>query len=336
VNSLCVTKTMPIKKVIIHIGTYKTGSSSIQNTLARITGGEILYPLAGCQLNEPDVGVRHSLLAYWHNSPGRHGDWQSCVDNLLDELLRSNRNIAVLSCEGWCRQSTHQGLLALVERLRIAGLGDIEGVCYLRDVGDYARSVYREFCRRRGNRLIFQDFVVRNRGLWDYEGLIRRMKSVAPFSFFSYESQRDVVVHFLETIGAAPPLKSERSNSNPGMDCIGAEICRIANDISLPTGLISVAMTCIGAPFMAHEHIDVRAFGGGVAYAFAPPVAHRMAAPAAVSSLSQPIEAVSPQIRDWLSKSAFLSGVTLENYLRNSCRLRFEWIDTDSNTCAAV
>jgi hypothetical protein len=51
------------KKLIIHCGTYKTGSSSLQNYLYE-TGenSQFSYAKSGLFTKEPEVGFRHSDL----------------------------------------------------------------------------------------------------------------------------------------------------------------------------------------------------------------------------------------------------------------------------------
>ncbi len=59
-------------KIIFHLGTFKTGSSSIQNTLwanrKLLRKQGILYPKTGLKKSEAETGIRHSPLAYKHKS----------------------------------------------------------------------------------------------------------------------------------------------------------------------------------------------------------------------------------------------------------------------------
>src|SRR5690554_1913694 len=110
--------------VWVHCGTYKTGSSSIQNGAygARedLSRYGWLYPLSGLVVSEPDVGFRHAQFVYKFN---KKEAWEKEVRSLLDELdVGPGYTNVLLSSEAWSRPRLLESLESLVRRLRSAGI----------------------------------------------------------------------------------------------------------------------------------------------------------------------------------------------------------------------
>lgn len=221
------------KKVFIHLGTFKTGTSSIQNFLyqrsTELLEEGVLYPQAGLYHSEPEVGIRHACLVY---GDGGKRNLQEYHASLVGEVLTSPAPVSVLSCEAWSRPSEHKGLLALCEMLRGKGI-EVCGVLYLRNYYDYVRSYYREFCLRRGNHLNFDDFYrVWRRGALSYLNICSQLTSIfdGNLSIRPYFRGLDVVKDFLSLLDVPlDKVPAVRKTSNPGGGAQLAEISRWVN-----------------------------------------------------------------------------------------------------------
>ncbi|UHQ55861.1 hypothetical protein [Microbulbifer sp. YPW16] len=221
------------KKVFIHVGTFKTGTSSIQNFLYQrsqeLLEEGVLYPGAGLYYSEPDVGIRHACLVY---GDGRKRNLDKYHTNLVHEILASPAPVSVLSCEAWSRPSEHKGLLTLCDMLRAQGV-EVCGVLYLRNYYDYVRSYYREFCLRRGNHLKFDEFYpVWRGGALSYLNICSQLTSIfnGKLCIRHYYRGLDVVQDLLSLIDIPhDKIPAVKKTSNPGGGAVLAEISRWAN-----------------------------------------------------------------------------------------------------------
>lgn len=221
-------------EVVIHVGTYKTGTTAIQNHLYHTnlltsrgvlypgTGG-ILYPSTGLNTNEPDCGIRHDTLCY-----------ALCDDKLRDATaLRLVHEITayqktyyikrvILSCESWSRNRARetQSLQTLVNVL--SSLYDVRIVCCLRNFPSYCVSLYREMCRRRGNALPFAEWFEAEIETGHYLYLAKRLTRIAPTKFVL--GAQSVLI---ELTGVACDLPQE----NPSLSCTQAEVARRLNAV---------------------------------------------------------------------------------------------------------
>lgn len=225
-------------RVVFHLGTFKTGTSSIQAALASLPRESgILYPRAGLRTDEPETGIRHSTLCYAYR-PGKIASWERLVDRLVSEIRDANAPLVVLSGEPWSRMLSHEGLSRLVTRLRAELDAEVEGVCYFRNRFGYARSLYREFTRRRGNPRRSTAYLRNTRDMFDYLEIARSFNVIfsGNMRYFVAERIDDAVVHFFNLLGArydGPPIQVNR-----GYSAIEAEVSRIGNELGVDTSLL--------------------------------------------------------------------------------------------------
>lgn len=144
----------------IHVGTHKTGTTSIQVFLAsnreRFFAHGVFSPIAGSE-RDPGVACHHELareLKQSEHTESKH----SVLDAVADELRRSNARVACLSSEDltflWDRPAA---LIRLREAVCAAGF-EPRIVMYLRPQAQYCTAVYAENVRH-GYRTAFADFL---------------------------------------------------------------------------------------------------------------------------------------------------------------------------------
>lgn len=226
-------------RIVFHLGTFKTGTSSIQAALASLSSQSgVLYPRTGLRTDEPETGIRHSTLCYSYK-PEKMAAWERMVDRLIEEIRQASPRIVVLSAEPWSRLLSHQGLARLVARLRSELAADVEGVCYFRNRFGYARSLYREFTRRRGNVRRSVPYLRNTRDMFDYLSIARSFNQVFANNVAYFVSERidDSVSHFFDLLGErydGPVIKV-----NSGFSAVEVEACRIANELGVDTSVVS-------------------------------------------------------------------------------------------------
>jgi hypothetical protein len=87
-------------RVFIHSGSYKTGSSSIQNFLYKnsneLKSNGVLFPETGLMLDKPEVGQRYWHFVYDFNQKEL---WDSTFNKLIHEISASKCHTVILSAE---------------------------------------------------------------------------------------------------------------------------------------------------------------------------------------------------------------------------------------------
>ncbi|WP_201616734.1 hypothetical protein [Psychrobacter immobilis] len=218
------------KKLIIHCGTYKTGSSSLQNYLSNDLSNSFKYAESGLFTKEPEVGIRHSLLVY-------SSDWQLYCDELIKEILDTDVPI-VISSEAYSRSGSVDKLSYLVGSCKDKGI-IVKGLIYIRNYFDYIRSFYREMTQRRGNMRTPEDFFgIYHRGVFDYKLMASNFSKVFGtdcIDFVAYKKGIDVISIFYDLCGfdyldsAQEPIVK----SNQSITALETEVIRVLNSRDL-------------------------------------------------------------------------------------------------------
>lgn len=222
------------KKIFIHVGTFKTGTSSIQLALleaSMLPDPPFTFPETGRISDEPEVGYRHTKLWLRHQRETMDA-WEDLVNRLLQEINQSQNHVVFLSAEGWARLSNLPALQALVERLRLAGHG-VYGVCFFRNIYSYARSVYREFVLRRDLKSSFSAFVT-DRSLFDYPALAVQLRNIfgPDMVFTAFHKNIDAVSEFFRVTTGVVPAATRGSRINLlSVSAAGTEFLRVLNEI---------------------------------------------------------------------------------------------------------
>lgn len=125
----------------LHIGTHKTGTTSIQVALSKhrdqLAVRDFLYPRSG--IPEPHFG-HHDIAGEIYNGPSNLADCEN-INALLDEIRSTDRDV-ILSAEGFGFAIHHrERFAAFLQRLR-QFTPRIVFVVYFRDQVSYTRSLY--------------------------------------------------------------------------------------------------------------------------------------------------------------------------------------------------
>lgn len=136
-----------MSKVILHIGTHKTATTTIQNTLAHnaplLAQHGVVYP----RLKR--APGHHGLVPEWPAMPKAYQLPDGPLDSLkalADEYAQTDQTL-VLSSEEFSRAASleHMGTLREI----LSGFDQIEVICVLRTQWQYLQSIYLEMSKKR-------------------------------------------------------------------------------------------------------------------------------------------------------------------------------------------
>lgn len=130
------------KKLVLHIGTHKTGTTYIQNVLARnaarLLQAGILYPKSG-QIHNAHFKLCWKL---------RHPDFKDAAldaipewRGLMDEIRTSTADIAIVSAEEFAFSITPKRLADLKAHF------DVQIICFVRSPDTFVQSFYNQFVK---------------------------------------------------------------------------------------------------------------------------------------------------------------------------------------------
>lgn len=235
-------------QAILHLGTYKTGSSSLQNLLfdnrEHLISHGILYPLTGLVM-ERHIGFRHTRLIFDHIN----GKNQACPPALRQEISQSGCRKTILSSEAWANPSHLNHLSMFVESLKDMGLSDIQCIAFLRNIVQYKISLYREFTINQKNVLSYRDFSQRAKGIYNLLFISQAFKAINGdhVTLMAFDSVGDVRDAFFGAIGEAQIqaglAETELANVKK-TDALDVEVIRCANQLKIPPDLaLRVAKT---------------------------------------------------------------------------------------------
>lgn len=138
-----------MSKVVIHIGTHKTATTSIQNVFW--SNREVLaqHGLVYPDINNKDAG-HHGLVFYWHNIPERYQIPNGSRAGLkeISDAYAGQDTTVFLSSEEFSRigATSENNFIELREML--SGFDEIEVICVLRTQWQFLQSVYMEIAKK--------------------------------------------------------------------------------------------------------------------------------------------------------------------------------------------
>lgn len=232
------------KKLILHIGVHKTGTTSIQRFLSRnsqaLRRQGILYTESGRPLTYPDG---HHQLAW--ALLGRNGVRDlACWSDVLAEFRASDCPVALLSSEGLCTLRDRQ----VAKLAALVGGFDVRVIMYVRDPVSYMIASYKmgiilsnrteslgEFVRREIHRCDFR----RSHGTWC------RHFGAGSVLLLSYEAAArgaGLIPHFLAQLAldpaAFPAHKDDYANRSPSDQVV--QMVRFLNGLQAQPRLAAI------------------------------------------------------------------------------------------------
>ena len=145
------------KKLFLHIGTHKTGTTALQTFLMvnkqLLREHGVLMPVSGCI--GPYSG--HHNIAWELNNDHRFQSDYGTLDDLCAEISESDCHTVVISSEDFeSLYSIPEALVTLKRRLNDVGC-QVEVIIFFRELGGYITSLYAELLKH-GLDLTFRAF----------------------------------------------------------------------------------------------------------------------------------------------------------------------------------
>lgn len=210
-----------MKKVVVHIGTHKTGTTSIQEALEkgrnRLADRSVWYARTD---REPHAHLpKHSSLTHALRGKGARSAAHE-LSLILDEFEKSNCDTLVLSAEG----------LSELKKVHLAPLRElasdfrVHAVCLFRRPDLFVEALWNQFCREGREKRTIREFA-RAKGVrarLQYATLLDKWSEFATVRAADFETARRTgVLHlFAELAGIDVPAGDDpHGNPSPSMNC---------------------------------------------------------------------------------------------------------------------
>lgn len=257
-------------KFIFHLGTYKTGTSSLQNFLYahrdQLAARGICYPSTG--LVESDkLGYRHRRIIEAINHRGQ----TNLLRKAMEEADAMGCQTVFLSCEAWSHPTNLSALTTAVHALKDFGVSRVEALVTFRNVVSYQVSHYREFTLNQRNVVPYADYGAARRPWINYVFLLQNFRTLFQdrLHVLHYESVGDSRVDILRTLGLEALTKGlslpERANVK-SLGALDVEAVRVAQELGFARSVGESALAALlqKNPSYARENWTER-FEGDVA-----------------------------------------------------------------------
>ncbi|MEP0699714.1 MAG: hypothetical protein ABJC67_00130, partial [Lentilitoribacter sp.] len=254
-------------RLIFHLGTYKTGTSSFQDMLFNnrkiLKKNNIIHPQTGIT-NEKKLGHRHTPLIMNFLS----GKNDACPNALLDELNASKAKTAIISSEAWSHPLHLSHLTRLVAVLNEHGYRDCSGFLVLRNLTRYQVSHYREYTVNRNNSQTYREYLRKRSGTFDYLLLARSFRSIFGSRFYTlpFDTSNDITSDLLVAMGLGrvynKMVQTPRSNVK-SIGTLEVEAMRCANLMKRPKaeGLLALSSIISEDPTLETDLFTERFIG---------------------------------------------------------------------------
>lgn len=238
-------------RALLHLGTYKTGSSSIQNLLYgqrdRLAGMGVLYPETGL-IRSQKIGHRHTGLIFDY----LQGKAAVLPGALRDEIAAAGCDTVVFSSEAWSNPRHFSHLSQFHTALRDLGFREISGLLFFRNIVAYHVSHFREYTLNQRNAQPYREYIRKPVGLFDYLMLLRMMRGIfgEALQVVDLASVGDARRPLLAQLGIADPeallARQERANVK-SETALEVEAIRCANALGLGAGAARSTLTHLAA-----------------------------------------------------------------------------------------
>lgn len=198
-------------KLIIHIGTFKTGTTALQKYLAGrrerlLSESGLIFPRAG----EIPAGGHHNLVyevtGSWKHVPDRGG-----FKELEREILEGSPKAVLVSAENLSSYAVGNPVVAprFGEFARHMGM-PVQVVCYVRPQWEYIDSYYSQGVKSGYTTCSFQSFVNSALGeaIYDYEQVVAPWESVAERIMVRPYPGRELIPDMCRVLGISEPIDS--------------------------------------------------------------------------------------------------------------------------------
>jgi len=208
-----------MRRAIIHIGSSKAGSTSIQHALysnrLQLLEHGFYYPKTGVFAGFGHANVGRDIVgaADFRSNKGTFAE-------LLKEIASNDHQTIVLSTETLIRANA-DARHKLITGFHEAGIQEVSVIVYVREQAAMVHSLYGELVRNGNFRATFQEFAIRqiNRPFYDYTRLLDQLRgqygvdNVIMVPFDVAHLSGDLISDYLERIGYP-----NASNFAPGLN----------------------------------------------------------------------------------------------------------------------
>lgn len=242
------------KKIYIHAGTHKTGSTYLQETLyanrALLRENGVLYPETGLGIQHKHNRHAHRQIAF---SLSKEDDTaENLFEPIIQELLRTDDlHTAIISYEGFCMPKHTKSMHKILKSFDEV---DLHIIFVFRPHVDFAISLFREICQNLKYRPSFYQFYKQalsaDHGwpwLLNYHAILQKWHEFIPknkIHILAYSQIKNDLCHnFLKGIGIDVKMEPLKNNQrNPTLSAPLAELMRVLN-------------------FSDWKHVKLQAFG---------------------------------------------------------------------------
>ncbi|NQZ04540.1 hypothetical protein [Idiomarina sp.] len=219
-------------KFTLHLGAFKTGTSSLQSALfnnrSELLEYGILYPKTGISGKATSIGHRHSKFAYGTN---QSESYRELLNQLDTEIMGHSVNHCIMSSEAFSLPAKIPSLNLLVSHLNNHYDGTVFGIIYLRNVCRYTIALYREWVRRWGETRRYNEFVSHRAWAFDFVSLLEKMSNIfdSKLEVASYQEVDDIVDDFCERVNISNIMTRSISKKNKTLNALDIEVIRQLN-----------------------------------------------------------------------------------------------------------
>jgi len=204
-----------IRRIILHIGRHKSGTSALQHFLTShrdfLNLQGILYPRSGTGQNSI---AHHNLARICQHGELNGLDLTQLISTLSWEI-RPHHHTLIVSSEEFQNLSRMSGIRQFVRSFPGA---EVDVVCYVREYVDYLMSSYRQAVQNQGKFQTFDQFCQYR---YPSRGFIRRWRSIGKINFGWFHPNllegQDIVRDFFSKTDIELPEAYENQQRNPSL-----------------------------------------------------------------------------------------------------------------------
>ncbi|MEP1553265.1 MAG: hypothetical protein ABJJ44_19550 [Paraglaciecola sp.] len=219
------------RKLFLHVGPAKTGTSAIQAHFKAHECSTLYYPETG---RWPD-GAHHKLI-FSIRQQRQYGnisipEWQSLKDSLLAEISATPKNILISS--EMCQPNFLVHIKDVIEDQQL----EVVVIMVYRPSAERAASVYNQNVKDSvvGESALPDEFIKRNPQQFSVRPLFEQWQSVAPnIRLLSYRAKEPLLERFMQSVGEVSCKANNGTKFNRSMGGHALLVMLLANQL-VPT-----------------------------------------------------------------------------------------------------
>lgn len=207
-----------LRRIILHIGTHKTGTTALQNLMAQqrkaLAKAGVCYP----DPQHPDIADLTKHSAFYKAVCAGPDQARQAVEAVLAEARAQKAHTLILSEEGFSEPLFDK--FAPLAALR--DVAEVEVVCLLRRQDRFIESIWNQYCKEGRETRGIADFAQAPgiRARCDYPSILAFWSQIGRVHVDTYEAAQatGLQAHFFAATGIRLPGKLEHANPSLGMN----------------------------------------------------------------------------------------------------------------------